>query len=116
MSPAIPAARTYLGLRGRPPPLPAETFVHGSPLAIVRTGGVAPTDRHAWSFEHQLSSEDILQVQKLVSRVPISDQVLGYAHALVRATRPGTPEAPEFVTRWLNWGAGPRGGIPVPLP
>jgi phytoene dehydrogenase-like protein len=60
LSPAIPAARTYLGLRGRPPSLPAETFVHGSPLAIVRTGGVAPSDRHAWSIEHQLGSEDIL--------------------------------------------------------
>ena len=60
LSPAIPAARTYLGLRGRPPSLPTETFVHGSPLAIVRTGGVAPPDRHAWSIEHQLGSEDIL--------------------------------------------------------
>jgi phytoene dehydrogenase-like protein len=60
LSPAIPAARTYLGLRGRPPSLPAETFVHGSPLAVVRTGGVAPSDRHAWSIEHQLGSEDIL--------------------------------------------------------
>jgi len=41
--------------------------------------------------------------------VPVSDQVLGYAWALVRATRPSTPEAPEFVNKWLSWGAGPRG-------
>jgi MoxR-like ATPase len=39
----------------------------------------------------------------------VSDQVLGYAWALVRATRPGSQEAPEFVNRWVNWGAGPRG-------
>jgi MoxR-like ATPase len=56
-----------------------------------------------------LSSDDIQSMQHLVTRVPVSDQVLGYAHALVRATRPGAKEAPEFVNRWLSWGAGPRG-------
>lgn len=56
-----------------------------------------------------LTSEDILNYQKLVLRVPVSDQVLGYAWALVRASRPGTPEAPEFVDKWVAWGAGPRG-------
>ncbi len=56
-----------------------------------------------------LSSEEIIDVQQLVTRVPVSDQVLGYAWALVRASRPGTSEAPDFVNRWVNWGAGPRG-------
>ncbi|HUT13494.1 MAG TPA: MoxR family ATPase [Thermoguttaceae bacterium] len=56
-----------------------------------------------------LSGEEIVQIQELVLRVPVSDQVLGYAWALVRASRPATPEAPEFVNKWINWGAGPRG-------
>ncbi len=56
-----------------------------------------------------LSGEQILNLQQLVTRVPISDQVLGYAWALVRASRPNTPQAPEFVNRWVSWGAGPRG-------
>lgn len=56
-----------------------------------------------------LTSDDIRTMQDLVTRVPVSDQVLGYAHALVRATRPSSKEAPEFVNRWLSWGAGPRG-------
>jgi MoxR-like ATPase len=56
-----------------------------------------------------MSGEQIIEMQKLVNRVPVSDQVLGYAWALVRATRPGTPEAPDFVNKWVNWGAGPRG-------
>jgi MoxR-like ATPase len=56
-----------------------------------------------------LSGEEILEYQKLVTRVPVSDQVLGYCWALVRATRPGSKEAPEFVSKWINWGAGPRG-------
>ncbi len=56
-----------------------------------------------------MSGDDIIGYQKLVTRVPVSDQVLGYAWALVRASRPNTPEAPDFVNRWVNWGAGPRG-------
>ena len=56
-----------------------------------------------------VSAEDIISAQKLVQSMPICDQVLGYAHALVRATRPGEPEAPEFVNQWVSWGAGPRG-------
>jgi MoxR-like ATPase len=56
-----------------------------------------------------MSGEQIIEAQKLVNRVPVSDQVLGYAWALVRATRPGSPEAPDFVNKWVNWGAGPRG-------
>ncbi|MCA9116460.1 MAG: MoxR family ATPase [Planctomycetaceae bacterium] len=56
-----------------------------------------------------LNGEEIIQYQQLVQRVPVSDQVLGYSWALVRASRPDTPEAPEFVNRWISWGAGPRG-------
>jgi MoxR-like ATPase len=56
-----------------------------------------------------LSGAEIIEFQQLVTRVPVADQVLGYAWALVRASRPGAPEAPDFVNRWVNWGAGPRG-------
>ena len=56
-----------------------------------------------------MTGEQIVEAQELVTRVPVSDQVLGYAWALVRASRPGEPEAPDFVNRWVNWGAGPRG-------
>jgi MoxR-like ATPase len=58
-----------------------------------------------------LTGQNLLDYQKLVTKVPVSDQVLGYAWALVRASRPGTDEAPEFVNRWVSWGAGPRGVI-----
>ncbi len=60
-------------------------------------------------MEAFLAGDDILQFQKLVARVPVCDQVLGYAWTLVRATRPGTVEAPDFMTKWASWGAGPRG-------
>jgi MoxR-like ATPase len=56
-----------------------------------------------------MSGEEIIAMQKLVEEVPISDQVLGYAWALVRASRPGADEAPDFVNKWVSWGSGPRG-------
>jgi len=56
-----------------------------------------------------MSGEDILEYQRLVTRVPVSDQVLGYAWTLVRASRPGTKDSIDFVDRWVAWGAGPRG-------
>jgi MoxR-like ATPase len=56
-----------------------------------------------------MGGDEIIALQNLVLRVPVSDQVLGYAWALVRASRPGTPEAPESINRYVNWGAGPRG-------
>ena len=56
-----------------------------------------------------LSGRQLIALQDLVARVPVSDQVLGYAWTLVRASRPGTAEAPDFVNKWVSWGAGPRG-------
>ncbi len=56
-----------------------------------------------------MSGEDILEYQRLVTRVPVSDQVLGYAWTLVRSSRPATKDSLEFVDRWVSWGAGPRG-------
>ena len=67
------------------------------------------TSGHLGRIKPIISDEDILDLQGLVTRVPVTDQVLGYAWALVRATRPGTAEAPDFVDRWVAWGAGPRG-------
>ena len=60
-------------------------------------------------IESIISAEEIIEAQALTRRMPVCDQVLGYAHALVRATRPGTEEAPDFVNESVGWGAGPRG-------
>lgn len=61
------------------------------------------------NIQSVIAAEDIITAQQLVQSMPVCDQVLGYAHALVRATRPGQEEACEFVDKWVNWGAGPRG-------
>jgi MoxR-like ATPase len=54
-----------------------------------------------------LSGEDILALQQLVRRVPVTDHVVRYAVRLARATR-GREDSPEFVKQWVSWGAGPR--------
>ncbi len=58
-----------------------------------------------------LTGEDIIDLQQLVRRVPVSDQVFGYAKRITRLSRPGTPEAADFVSKWLTWGAGPRASM-----
>src|SRR4029079_6850438 len=58
-----------------------------------------------------LSGEDIIGLQQVVRRVPVSDKVFHFAKRITRLSRPGTPEAAEFVTKWLTWGAGPRASM-----
>ncbi|GAB4567753.1 MAG: MoxR family ATPase [Haliangiales bacterium] len=55
-----------------------------------------------------LSPERIRALQELVLRVPAADHVVKFAVELARATRPGSPSAPDFVDEFLSWGAGPR--------
>jgi MoxR-like ATPase len=55
-----------------------------------------------------LSKEDLIDYQKLIGRVPVTDTVLNYAVSLVAKTRPGTDRAHELANNYLEWGAGPR--------
>lgn len=55
-----------------------------------------------------LSREEILAGQKLVRRIPVTDNVLEYAVRLAAGTRPGQADSPEIVSEYLSWGAGPR--------
>jgi MoxR-like ATPase len=57
-----------------------------------------------------LSSRAILNLQKLVGSVAVSEYIIKYVASLVRATRPKDPSAPKFIREWVDWGAGPRAG------
>src|SRR4051794_21210239 len=70
----------------------AESTTAGDPLRV----------------EPVLDREGILGIQRIVRRVLIGRSVTAYAVKLVRATRPNTDEAPDFVKKYLTWGAGPR--------
>jgi MoxR-like ATPase len=57
-----------------------------------------------------LDHEKILQLQRIVLKVPIAEHVIRYAMSLARLTRVGNPGVPDFVERYIRWGAGPRAG------
>ncbi|MBD3615768.1 MAG: MoxR family ATPase [Gracilimonas sp.] len=59
-------------------------------------------------IEALVTKEKIKELQNLVREVPVPENVLDYAVELVSKTRPGTDIAPEFVNKYMSWGAGPR--------
>ena len=59
-------------------------------------------------IEPVFTNEDALAFQKLVSQVPVAEEIVRYAVRLTAASRPGDKNAPDFVEGWINWGAGTR--------
>ena len=54
------------------------------------------------------SAEDLLDFQQLVRMVPIAESLARYVVSLVRATRPKSESAPDFVKKYVNYGASVR--------
>ena len=61
--------------------------------------------------ERPLTGDDIIALQQVVRRVPVSDKVFAFAKRITRLSRPNTEGAAEFAGRWLTWGAGPRASM-----
>ena len=59
------------------------------------------------SLKSTITKDDILTFQSLVRRVPVADNVVEFAVDLAAKTRP-EDGAPQFISDWLEWGAGPR--------
>jgi MoxR-like ATPase len=55
-----------------------------------------------------LAAEEIAELQGLVRRVPVADEVIAYAVKLAASTRPSSETSPQFIRDWVSWGAGPR--------
>ncbi|MBN2491933.1 MAG: MoxR family ATPase [Planctomycetes bacterium] len=55
-----------------------------------------------------LGREELLWLNRAVRSHPVPEAIEAAAVALVRRTRPNSPEAPAFVREWVSWGAGPR--------
>ena len=77
---------------------------HNEELDVV----MQTTSRRSEEIETLFTGEDILKFQEVVRRVPIARETADYAVRLVEATRPGRPEATDFVNNWVSWGAGLR--------
>ena len=83
----------------------------GYPTAEEEEKILAQTTRHENPEVRKiLSAKAILNVQKLVFSVAVSEYIIQYVSRLVRATRPLDPSAPEYVRQMVDWGAGPRAG------
>lgn len=53
------------------------------------------------------SAEEISEIQHVIRRIPVPDNVIEYAVRLVGKTRPNN-NAPDLVQNYVDWGAGPR--------
>ena len=74
-------------------------------LAVATRTTSASTDE----VEPVFSGQDMLDFAHLVRQVPVAEPVARHAIHLVQASRPESATAPDFVTQWVNWGAGTRG-------
>jgi len=72
-------------------------------LVVRNTTGVE-TPR----LEPVLDAAQILEAQKLVRAIPVSDEVIQYAVRLAARTRPEDAGAPKYVKEFVRWGASPR--------
>jgi len=66
------------------------------------------TSPQDFNFVTVMSADEITAFQRLVKQVPAADTVTRYAVRLVNASRPATPAAPDFVNKWVTWGASLR--------
>ncbi len=73
-------------------------------IQVVKT----TTNDESPDIDVLLSAEEILEVQHLIRRIPVPDNVVSYAVNLVNSTRPAMESAPDLVKQYLDWGAGPR--------
>ena len=55
-----------------------------------------------------MSAEQIIKCQEVITKLPVTDNVLQYAVSLVAKTRPNSEKAAEVVKQYIEWGAGPR--------
>jgi MoxR-like ATPase len=66
------------------------------------------TSNISFSINKILSADEIIDIQNLVRRIPVADNVIEYAVKLVSKTRPNTNSASNEVNQYIDWGAGPR--------
>jgi len=66
------------------------------------------TTTHTASIEPVTSADELLDFQQLVRMVPIAETLARYVVSLVRATRPNSGSAPDFVKKYVNYGGSIR--------
>ncbi len=51
---------------------------------------------------------EIIEIQHLIRKIPVADNVVEYAVSLVSKTRPNAENTTDFINNYIDWGAGPR--------
>ena len=73
-------------------------------LAVVRS----TTAIQDYRFAHAVTGADIVEFQQLVRKVPVPEAVMRYAVNLARTSRPTDAAAPDFIKKWVAYGASVR--------
>ncbi len=66
------------------------------------------TNDESVTLKSILSSQEIMDYQHVIRRIPVADNVVEYAVNLVTKTRPESNLSPDIVKNYIDWGAGPR--------
>ncbi|HLS29453.1 MAG TPA: MoxR family ATPase [Flavobacteriaceae bacterium] len=66
------------------------------------------TTDYTATVEPLFTAEEIVEIQQLIRKIPVADNVVEYAVNLVSKTRPNGENAPDIVKDYIDWGAGPR--------
>ncbi len=69
---------------------------------------MSTTSKEQEDMETVVTGQDILDFHRLVKKIYVPRNVAEFAVNLVRSTRPGTSEAPDYINKWVRWGAGLR--------
>ena len=59
-------------------------------------------------LEKLITGQQLIDFQEVVQRVPVPDHIYDTAVDLVRRTRPRSDDSPDWLKKWVTWGAGPR--------
>ena len=73
-------------------------------MEIVKT----TTTEYFPKINSVMNAKEIQTYQELVRRVPVADALVEYVVNFVGATRPKSTTAPDFIKKWISYGAGPR--------
>jgi len=60
------------------------------------------------SITATLNADEIASLSRIVRRVPVADHVTRYALQFTRLTRKEKGDVPDFIRKYVSWGAGPR--------